>query len=88
VKARVKESIQELAKDLLKIHAARAALPGHAYPADSPWQFELEGSFPYEETPDQVQAIQDVKNDMQTPRPMDRDLQKIGEPSCASPHWF
>ncbi|MCA1646033.1 MAG: transcription-repair coupling factor, partial [Chloroflexi bacterium] len=56
------------------LYGARSALEGHAYPVDSPWQLELEGSFPYEETPDQVQAIQDVKNDMQSPRPMDRLL--------------
>ncbi len=72
VKARVKESIQELAKDLLKIHAARAALPGHAYPADSHLEEEFAASFLYEETPDQIKAIADVIKDMESSKPMDR----------------
>jgi len=72
VKARVQESIQALAKDLLKIHAARAALPGHAYPDDSHLEQEFAASFLYEETADQIKAIADVKKDMETPRPMDR----------------
>ncbi len=72
VKARVKESIQELARDLLKIHATRAALPGHAYPADAHLEEEFGASFLYEETPDQSKAIADVKKDMESTRPMDR----------------
>ena len=72
VKARVKESIQELAKDLLKIHAARAALPGHAYPLDSHLEQEFASSFHYEETPDQTKAIEEVKKDMESSKPMDR----------------
>src|SRR4029077_2100239 len=57
VKARVQESIQELAKDLLKIHAARAALPGHPYPEDSHLEEEFAAYFLYDETPDQIKAI-------------------------------
>jgi transcription-repair coupling factor (superfamily II helicase) len=72
VKARVKESIQELAKDLLKIHATRAALPGHAYPQDSHLEQEFAASFLYEETADQIKAIEEVKQDMEATRPMDR----------------
>ncbi len=72
VKARVKESIQELARDLVKIHAARAALPGHAYPADSHLEQEFASSFLYEETPDQTRAIGEVKKDMEAAAPMDR----------------
>ncbi|OGR89603.1 MAG: transcription-repair coupling factor [Elusimicrobia bacterium RIFCSPLOWO2_01_FULL_59_12] len=72
VKARVKEGIQELAKDLLRIHAARAALPGHAFPPDSHLEEEFAASFIYEETPDQSRAIAEVKKDMESPRPMDR----------------
>jgi len=72
VKARVQESIQELAKDLLKVHAARAALPGHAYPSDSHLEEEFAASFLYDETPDQIKAIADVKKDMESLRPMDR----------------
>jgi transcription-repair coupling factor (superfamily II helicase) len=48
------------------------ATPGHAFPADSPWQSEMEAAFPYEATPDQAKAIDDVKADMELPRPMDR----------------
>jgi len=73
-KAKVRRSVRDMAQELMELYGARAALDGHAYPGDSAWQFELEGSFPYEETPDQVQAILDVKNDMQAPRPMDRLL--------------
>jgi len=72
VKARVQESIQELAKDLVKVHAARAALPGHAYPEDSHMEAEFGASFLYDETPDQIKAIAEVKKDMEAPRPMDR----------------
>ncbi|MBV9329068.1 MAG: transcription-repair coupling factor [Chloroflexi bacterium] len=73
-KARVRRSVRDLAQELMELYGARAALEGHAYPEDTPWQLELEGSFPYEETPDQEQAIQDVKADMHSPRPMDRLL--------------
>jgi transcription-repair coupling factor (superfamily II helicase) len=73
-KAKVRRSVRDLAQELMELYGARSALEGHAYPPDSSWQFELEGSFPYEETPDQVQAIHDVKTDMQSPRPMDRLL--------------
>jgi transcription-repair coupling factor (superfamily II helicase) len=72
VKARVQESIQELAKDLLKVHAARAALPGHAYPEDSHLEEEFGASFLYDETADQIKAIAEVKKDMESSRPMDR----------------
>src|SRR6266542_31820 len=73
-KAKVRRSVRDLAQELMELYGARAALEGHAYPADTPWQMELEGSFPFEETPDQVQAIAEVKQDMQTPKPMDRLL--------------
>jgi transcription-repair coupling factor (superfamily II helicase) len=61
-----------MAGELLKLYAARQVLPGHAFAPDSPWQKEFEAAFPYEETPDQLQAIRDVKRDMEAPRPMDR----------------
>jgi transcription-repair coupling factor (superfamily II helicase) len=73
-KAKVRRSVRDLAQELMELYGARAALEGHPYPADTPWQFELEGSFPYEETPDQVQAIAEVKADMESARPMDRLL--------------
>jgi transcription-repair coupling factor (superfamily II helicase) len=73
-KSRTKESVQEIARDLLNLYSAREAIQGHAYPPDSeqPWLRELEDAFPYEETPDQARAIEEVKADMERPRPMDR----------------
>jgi transcription-repair coupling factor (superfamily II helicase) len=73
-KQQVKESVQDIAKDLLRLYSVRETTPGHAFPLDSeqPWLQELEEAFPYEETPDQVRAIAEVKEDMQQPRPMDR----------------
>ena len=71
-KARVKKAVTDLAKELLEIYAARAAAPGFAYPEDTPWQQELEASFPYEETLDQLRATAEMKADMEAGRPMDR----------------
>ena len=71
-KARVKKAVTDLAKELLEIYAARASAPGVAYPPDTPWQQELEASFPYEETLDQLRATAEVKLDMEAGRPMDR----------------
>ncbi|MEK7872390.1 MAG: DEAD/DEAH box helicase, partial [Chloroflexota bacterium] len=71
-KQRVKESAGEVARDLLTVYAAREIAPGHAYPPDTPWQQEMEAAFPYVETADQAVTIQEVKADMEKPRPMDR----------------
>jgi transcription-repair coupling factor (superfamily II helicase) len=71
-KARVKRAVQVLARELLALYAAREVLPGRAFPPDTAWQMELEASFPYVETPDQLAAISAVKRDMESPRPMDR----------------
>jgi transcription-repair coupling factor (superfamily II helicase) len=71
---RVSKAVEELAKELVELYAWRQALEGHAFSPDTPWQQELESSFPYEETPDQLQAIQDVKRDLESPRAMDRLL--------------
>jgi transcription-repair coupling factor (superfamily II helicase) len=71
-KGRAKKAIQKVAVDLLKLYAQRAKMEGFAYPADMPWQQELEDSFPYQPTPDQIKAVQDVKRDMESDRPMDR----------------
>ncbi len=71
-KERVRASVRELAGELLRLYAARQVVPGHVSPPDGPWQKEFEAAFPYEETPDQLQAIRDVKRDLETPRPMDR----------------
>lgn len=72
VKSKVKKSIQLVAKDLMELYAARAKAKGHMFDPDSPWQVEMEESFPYTETPDQWQAILDTKKDMESDKPMDR----------------
>jgi transcription-repair coupling factor (superfamily II helicase) len=71
-KKKVKESVAEIAHELLDLYAAREVAPGFAFSADSLWQQELEASFPYMETPDQIEAIMTVKEDMEKAKPMDR----------------
>ena len=69
---RVQESVKTLAFDLLLLHARRQALPGYAFAPDGPWQADMEALFPYEETPDQLRSIREVKEDLELPHPMDR----------------
>lgn len=71
-KSKVRKSIKKLAVDLLKLYAQRAQQEGFTYPLDQPWQEEMEDSFPYQPTADQLKATQDVKRDMESARPMDR----------------
>ena len=71
-KGRVKESIEQMAGELLKLYALRQARKGFSFPAEVPWQTEFEALFPYQETDDQLQAIEDVKADMEDEGPMDR----------------
>ncbi|HLH25689.1 MAG TPA: transcription-repair coupling factor [Chloroflexota bacterium] len=73
-KQRARRAVREIAHELLETYAAREVEPGHAFAPDTPWQAELEGSFPYVETPDQLTALAEVKHDMEQPRPMDRLL--------------
>ncbi len=72
LKARTKKRMKEIAEQLIKLYATRKARPGYSYSTDTVWQKELEASFQYDETPDQLRAISDVKIDMEAPRPMDR----------------
>jgi transcription-repair coupling factor (superfamily II helicase) len=72
VKRRAKKAIEDIAKELLEIYARREVVPGRSFKPDVPWQEELEASFPYPETDDQLRAIAAVKKDMQKARPMDR----------------
>ncbi len=72
VKRRVKAAVEELARELLELYAARQLAERPAYPPDTQWQHELEDAFPYVETDDQLQAINEIKHDLETPRPMDR----------------
>ncbi|MCC5599942.1 transcription-repair coupling factor [Nostoc favosum] len=71
-KNKVRKAIKKLAVDLLKLYAARSQQQGFSFPGDMPWQEELEDSFPYQPTTDQLKAVQDVKRDMESDRPMDR----------------
>ncbi|MFC1873900.1 transcription-repair coupling factor [Chloroflexota bacterium] len=69
---KVKESVEDIAQELLALYATREVVPGFAFSSDTIWQREMEGSFPYIETPDQMTAQQQVKEDMEQTRPMDR----------------
>ncbi len=71
-KSRVRRRVREVAQELVKLYAERMHAKGFPFPADTPWQRELEDAFPYEETPDQLRAIDEVKDDMETDSPMDR----------------
>jgi transcription-repair coupling factor (superfamily II helicase) len=73
-RSRAKKSVEDIADDLLKLYAAREAKPGFAFDPDTPWQSELEASFPFEETPDQLTALAEIKADMESEKPMDRLL--------------
>ena len=72
IKARARRAAQELAGELLNLYAERKRREGHAFPPDTDWQREFEDAFPFTETPDQRDAIEFVKADMEAPRPMDR----------------
>ncbi|MCU1591625.1 MAG: mfd [Frankiales bacterium] len=71
-KGRAKKAVREIAAGLIQLYSARMASPGFAFATDTPWQRELEDAFPYVETPDQLDAINEVKGDMEKPVPMDR----------------
>ncbi len=73
-KARVRESLKELAGQLIKLQAERQARQGHAFAPDSSWQRQFEDMFPFEETPDQLKCIEEIKRDMEAPTVMDRLL--------------
>lgn len=70
--AKARKATKQLAFDLVDVYTRRASTQGYRYKEDTPWQHEMEESFPYQETPDQLAAIADIKADMQSPRPMDR----------------
>ena len=72
VRRQAEESVHRMAAELLDLYARRKVTPGFAFPPDTKWQRELESSFLYEDTPDQRRATDEVKADMQQPRPMDR----------------
>jgi transcription-repair coupling factor (superfamily II helicase) len=71
-KERVEAAVMDLASDMVELQALREAQPGISYPPDSDWQREFEAAFPYQETPDQLSSMNEIKRDMQRSRPMDR----------------
>ncbi len=72
--AKVKRAVRDMAGELVRLYTVRMSVPGYAFGPDTPWQRELEDAFPYQETPDQLRVIEDVKRDMERPVPMDRLL--------------
>ena len=72
IKEKAKKSIKKVALDLIKLYAERENKTGYSFPPDGPWQNELEDSFPYQATNDQIKAVNDVKKDMENEKPMDR----------------
>ena len=73
-KARVKKNLREVARELIELYAKREKAKGFAFGKDTPWQAQFEDSFPYQETDDQLRCIEEIKKDMETPKPMDRLL--------------
>lgn len=71
-KAKARKSVQDLADGLLQLYAEREAIQGHSFSPDTVWQDEFEEAFIHEETPDQLRVVEEVKRDMESPRPMDR----------------
>ncbi|MBW3564103.1 MAG: transcription-repair coupling factor [Acidobacteria bacterium] len=73
-KASVRKAMRDMTEELLQLYARRSIAEGHAFSPDSPWQLEFESAFEFDETPDQSLAIEDIKRDMESRRPMDRLL--------------
>ncbi|GAB2524751.1 transcription-repair coupling factor [Microbacterium petrolearium] len=73
-KSKARRAVRDIAVELVKLYSARMAAKGHAFGPDTPWQRELEEAFPFAETPDQLQTIDEIKRDMERPVPMDRLL--------------
>jgi transcription-repair coupling factor (superfamily II helicase) len=73
-KGKARRAVRDIAVELVKLYSARMAAKGYAFGADTPWQRELEEAFPFAETPDQLQTIDEIKADMEKPIPMDRLL--------------
>ena len=73
-KAKVRKSINEIAEDLVKLYAMRSTVKGHRFSKDTEWQKQFEDEFPFEETPDQLTSLEEIKIDMESDKPMDRLL--------------
>jgi transcription-repair coupling factor (superfamily II helicase) len=72
IRRKTSKSLRDMAKELLRLYAKRRTVAGHAYASDTPWQREMEATFPWEETPDQLEAVRVTKGDMENSVPMDR----------------
>ena len=73
-KAKVKNNLREVAKELIELYAKREKIQGYSFSKDTPWQKEFEDKFPYQETDDQLRCIEEIKKDMESSKPMDRLL--------------
>ncbi len=73
-KAKAKKAIEDMTDELLELYAERRQIPGHPFSPDTTWQHQMEDAFPYEETPDQLRCIEEIKSDMEKPESMDRLL--------------
>lgn len=73
-KAKARKSINEIAEDLVKLYAMRSTVKGHKFPRDTEWQKQFEDEFPFDETPDQLTSLEEIKLDMESDKPMDRLL--------------
>ncbi|WP_294401281.1 transcription-repair coupling factor [uncultured Clostridium sp.] len=73
-KAKARKSINEIAEDLVKLYAMRSTVKGHKFSKDTEWQKQFEDEFPYDETPDQLSSLEEIKSDMESDKPMDRLL--------------
>ncbi|MDR1970428.1 MAG: transcription-repair coupling factor [Treponema sp.] len=71
-KGRVKKSVEDIAERLIGLYSKRKAAPGFAFPRDTEWQTMFEAAFPFEETEDQLRCVEEIKQDMESPHPMDR----------------
>src|SRR5207302_9534722 len=71
-KDKVAEAVRDMAAEMIQLQAVRQAIPGYSFPPDTDWQKEFEAAFPYQETPDQEHATEEVKRDLEKPKPMDR----------------
>ncbi len=71
IKRRVRQSLRDMAEELMQLYSARQEVEGYAFGPDSPWQGEFEDSFPYQETPDQLEIAREIKSAMERPQPMD-----------------
>ena len=85
MKLRARRAAEALAGELINLYAERKRRAGHAFPHDSEWQLDFEQAFPYRETPDQLEAIEAVRADMEEARPMDRLI--CGDVGYGRPRW-